>query len=117
MEAFKLPMREVRKTYKKSELSIMSWRSQETAALMRSRMHTNTPAASDENRPYVPSQTVRGVEDTGTAYKLPNDVNNGVPIPKKFFNADGDLDLSQATGREAVTYLKALGLNILDMGI
>lgn len=112
-----MPMREVRKTYKKSELSILSWRSQETAAQMHSKMHSNTPTVNGESMPYVPSQTVRGVEDTGTAYKLPNEVNNGVPIPKKFFNADGDLDLSQATGREAVVYLKALGLNILDMGI
>lgn len=112
-----MPMREVRKVYKRSELSIMAWRSRETAAVMHSKMHGNKSQAIDDNGSYVPAQTVRGVEDTGTAYKLPNDINNGVPIPKKFFNADGDLDLSQATGREAVIYLKALGLNILDMGI
>lgn len=52
------------------------------------------------------------VEELDDAYKLPSDINNGVAIPKKFFDGEGDLNLSKVTGNEAVRYLNAVGLGI-----
>lgn len=49
------------------------------------------------------------------SYELPKDINNGVAIPKTFFNNEGDLDLSKTTGPNAVRYLNAIGLNIPTM--
>jgi hypothetical protein len=54
-----------------------------------------------------------GVRESRDAYELPEGINAGVSIPKKFFNADGELDLRLATGDEAVGYLRALGVNIV----
>jgi hypothetical protein len=53
-----------------------------------------------------------GVVDLGTCWKLPDHINNGVPIPKKFFNEEGELDLRRATGNEAAAYLRGLGMKI-----
>lgn len=64
----------------------------------------------DSNRSY--NKNPNGVRETETSYILPSEINNGVPIPKKFFNEEGDLDLRRATGMEAVTYLRKIGIQL-----
>jgi hypothetical protein len=119
-----MPMREVRKKFTFSEIAIMSWRSKEMSA----NMHKNrspkerseeTPVHEDskplpdyglQHKP-VRHPSVR-IEETEDSYKLPSDINNGVAIPKKFFDDEGDLNLSKVTGAEAVRYCNAVGLKI-----
>jgi hypothetical protein len=43
---------------------------------------------------------------------MPQGINKGVSIPKKWFNEEGNLDLRLATGLEAATYLRKLGINL-----
>lgn len=82
------------------------------AANMSSRYaEANNKIASQQDNP-IQASSSNGVKETDHAYVLPRDVNNGVAIPKRFFNKEGEVDLSKATGNEAVAYLNALGLNI-----
>lgn len=114
MDSFKIPMREIRKKYAKSELVMMAWHSREQSFQMRQSRHTPArPQNSKQDKiqsGYVPSSGVRELEDS---YELPAGVNNGATIPKKFFGEDGEIDLRQVTGQQAVRYLQALGLNIV----
>lgn len=52
------------------------------------------------------------IVETDTHYLMPKDLNNGVAIPKKFFDAKGEMDLRLATGEEACQYLRAIGLDL-----
>lgn len=58
--------------------------------------------------------STNGIRETPNHYILPEGVNNGVPIPKKFFDKDGNFDLSLATGEEACAYLRAVGVNVMS---
>lgn len=53
-----------------------------------------------------------GVRDLGDSWQLPPNINNGVAIPKKFFDEEGNLDLRRATGPEALAYLRKVGINL-----
>lgn len=110
IETFKLPLREIRKRFRKSELILMAWRSQEISANM-DKLHSNTTQQSGTGYKgdYVNPNNIIETED---GYILPEGTNNGIKIPKRFFDEEGELNLSKVTGDEAVTYLNALGLNI-----
>lgn len=112
MESIGLPMREIRKRYTLSEIYIMGWRSKEMSQNMRRDRKglRSIPPASGPT-PVAHGKRVR-VEETDEAYILPEDVNNGVALPKTFFNKEGELDLSLQTGPAAVRYLQAIGLNV-----
>jgi hypothetical protein len=109
---FKIPMREIRRKFTVSELTLTAWRSKEMSANMR-KTRTNLPPPGNLG-PGYPEQPINPnqIKETENAYILPEGVNAGVSIPKKFFDKQGDLNLSQVTGPEAVRYLNALGLNI-----
>lgn len=116
-------MREIKRKFTRSELAIMSWRSREQSAAMAKNRHK--PVDRIEQPKTIlgelpdyglqhksvsrPASKVIEHEDS---YELPSDINNGVAIPKTFFNDEGDLDLSKVTGPQAVKYLNGLGLRI-----
>lgn len=52
----------------------------------------------------------RGIQETETAYVLPDGVNNGMPIPKKAFDEDGELDLRRLSGDQGAAYIRGLGI-------
>jgi hypothetical protein len=118
MDNLKLPIREIENTYTLSELVMMSWHSRLQNYNMSKRFAHNkaTPKLGDgktvtidSNRKYNPN----GVRETEDSYILPEGINQGVPIPKKFFDEEGNFDLRRASGMEAVTYLRRLGINLV----
>lgn len=85
-------MYEIEERFTKSELGIVSWRSQETYHQMSVKMKKNAP-------PMVPGvQTQKGIIPEG--------------LPKKFFNAEGEVDLRQVTGVEAWNFMRAQGITL-----
>jgi hypothetical protein len=106
-----MSMREIRKKYTKSELVIMSWDSKQKAYNM-SLVRGKKPLTASDAKTVTYEANVNGIRETATAYEVPKTLNNGVAIPKKFFNQDGEIDLRQATGPEALSYLRAVGVNI-----
>lgn len=108
-----------------SEIAIMAWRSREMSAAMMPRKKAKqtdqardpievTTDLPDYGLQHKPKPHGRVVEHEDS-YELPKDVNNGVRIPKQFFNEEGEIDLSRATGPQAVGYLRAVGINIPTM--
>ncbi len=91
-----MPLRQILKTYTKSELSIIAWRSAETAYNM-SQIQCQQPA----NVGKEPGD--RPVEASELEEKL------GPVIVDKFGGVDGEVDLRKLTGQEAIRFMKALG--------
>jgi hypothetical protein len=119
MDALKLPIREIESKYTLSELVLMGWHSRLQSYNMSKRFAPRPlPALTDGKEHNVTTINANinynpnGVKDLGNSYGLPNGINNGVPVPKKFFNEEGELDLRLATGPEAVTYLRKLGIQL-----
>lgn len=114
MDTFKMSMREIKKKYTKSEMLLMAWDSrQKSYAMKQLYSSSKTTKQSGVAKDSVTTTPARhNVRETKDGYELPDNVNNGVSIPKKFFNNSGEIDLSHASGPEAVKYLQALGINI-----
>lgn len=81
IEHFGMPIRELEEKFTLSELTITAWRSQEIAAKFEIELN----------------------EDDKTTKKRPK-------TKKKFVNKEGELDLSLATGPEAVQAFRSIGL-------
>jgi len=60
----------------------------------------------------LPPANITGVEEKGDFYVLDDEVNNGVPIPKKAFDENGELDLRKLKGEDAARYIRGLGINL-----
>lgn len=96
METFQLPLSEIEERFTKSELMIVGWRSQETAYQMDLQMKKGSSAVG-------PPQEARAMYNDPT---LPTN------LPAKFFNKDGEVDLRQVTGPEALKFLHLQGIDI-----
>lgn len=107
-------MREIRKRYTKSDLTLLAWDSQQKAYNMSKRFADSRRTALPEDR--KSQQALTGINsrivETDTMYLMPEEINNGVPIPKKFFDEEGNLDLSRGTGEEVRRYMEALGVSL-----
>lgn len=113
MDNLKLPVRNIEEKYTSSEIYMMGWHSRLQSYNMSKRFkHKALPEKSAGNGAYIDDINPNNVKDLGNAWQLPPSINNGVPIPKKFFNEEGDLDLRRATGPEALAYLRKLGIQI-----
>jgi hypothetical protein len=119
-----MPMREIRKRFTFSEMALMAWRSKEMSANMaRGRKkpdviptETQTRELPDYGLQHRPTaKPTVNVQETETSYQLPKDINNGVAIPKTFFDEEGELNLRQVSGPQALRYLNMLGLNIMPV--
>ena len=106
-------MREIQSRFTVSELAIIAWRGKEMTANMR-KDRPPVNFNSTQLGPGYPDQPINPnrIIETEDAYIFPDGINNGVPVPKKFFDEEGEFNLSKATGPEAVRYLNALGLRI-----
>lgn len=103
MEALKIPLREVRRRFTKSEMFIMAWRSTEQYHQMMKRMKS-------------PPKSLGDVGTNGKKRNIPSNAYVPEGVPDKFFDKDGNLDCSLVTGDEAVQYLNAVGIKIPVMG-
>jgi hypothetical protein len=110
MESLKMPMREIREKFTKSELAILGWASAEQAFFMR--RHRSTPVGGD-----------KGLYGSTNAQ---NEVSMGRPTPaeevleqrlgptvvEKMVDKQGNIDLRQLTGDQTLHYLRSIGVNI-----
>ncbi len=101
METFCLPIHEINERFTKSELFIVAWRSQEQHNHMKKRMAK--PEGSGQGE-YVVSRRRYGANDI-----LPDN------LPEKFFNEEGEVDLSRVTGSEARKYMAAVGIHFPEI--
>ena len=122
MDTLKLPIRQIESTYTLSELFILSWNSRLQSYNMSQRFQSaRTPALTDGSDKVTiidssysgNSGNPNGVRDLGNAWAFPDSINKGVPIPKKFFDEEGNMDLRRASGPEAVAYLQKIGVNLM----
>lgn len=96
MEAFHLPMREVRKRFTKSELGMLAWRSSEIAHNM---------GQSVRRSPVASEVAVSGFEEKQIALL---EKRMG-PVALKL---DEELNMNKLTGAEALQFMSALGIHM-----
>jgi hypothetical protein len=104
-----MPLRQIQKTYTKSEMAMMGWRSAEMSANMRSRV--GEPSK-------VGPRAVRDVyEAAGTAVD-PKELERieaklGPTVIANMQDEEtGEIDLRKLTGEEAMRYMGAMGIQI-----
>jgi hypothetical protein len=107
MESLKMPMREIRETYTKSEITVMSWRSQEMALNMRSKYHQ--PPNDGARGPQMPGNISPQLDYSGEYTGL--EQNLGPEIVAKLAKEE-DVDLRSMSGEEALRYMRCMGINM-----
>ena len=86
-------------------MTLLSWDSKQKSYNISKGMSRNSEKVARVANP-------AGVREDSSSYILPDGVNNGVAMKKKWFNEEGMLDLRLATGEEASAYLRGLGVKI-----
>jgi hypothetical protein len=95
---FGLSKREMEAKFRRSELIIMAWRSQEVSASLKMKTDgTDQPPVGKKRKTYSDAQVPRN-------------------LPDKFYNKDGEVDLRQVTGAEAYKYMMSQGVKLPIFG-
>lgn len=97
-----MPLEEVWERFTKSEMAILSWRSQEQYWQMKMRMG-DRPRRKQKVDKKAAQQLAKAREGSRLDYE-DELVDN---LPDKYFNNEGELDLRNVTGPEAIAYLNA----------
>lgn len=92
MESLKLPVREIEERFTKSELGVVAWRSQERYHQMSKRMKKAT----------------REMPSMGEKQEIDARMPSG--LPRRFFNEEGELDLSKVNSVDAAKYFQSIGM-------
>jgi hypothetical protein len=103
-----MPMRDIRKKYTKSEITIMAWRSSETAYQMRAEGNTH-------RRPNDAPGSMPGEAPTdlyGATQREKELEQRLGPVVQKLADDEGNVDLRRLTGNEALKYMAVMGLPI-----
>ena len=107
METFRIPMREIRRRFKRSEIAMLAWRSGEMAYNMsttRNKSHLERPNGAQTEYtgppPVHSEQEIRMLEE-----RLG-------PVAVKMVNEEGDVDLRKLTGDEALQFMSSMGIHI-----
>ena len=123
-----MPLKEIRKKFTYSELAILAWRSQEQRIQMHRRIHGDEePQRQYEDEPQsledIPEDVIRGKKKvvkeklkvvTTRSGKKRKDYGGAIPanLPDRFFDENGDLNLSRVTGEEAYKFFAAQGIKL-----
>lgn len=108
---FKLPMREIKRKYTKSELAVLAWRSQELAH----NMSQHSKRAS--RQPFVGAGRMRYQEPPTVDDVIISSIEKRLgPIADKITGDDGDVDLHRLTGAEAHAFFSSLGVGFGAIG-
>lgn len=94
-----MPLGEIRERFTTSEVVLMGWRSQEQAVQFKKRSGGSKGKQKGDSESY--RQQKYGAGDV---------IPDG--LPDEFFNAEGEVDLSKVTGREARKYMSLIGINL-----
>lgn len=92
-----MPLQDIERKFRKSEMALLAWRSQEQAVEMERSMKQPHAAQSDfkygpPSKPMVPGETP-------------------MAIPDSCYNEDGEPDIRKMTGNQAVAFMRAAGFN------
>lgn len=104
METFSLPLSEIGRRFTWSEIVMMGWRSQEQAYQLRSKRAD----ARDEDWQGKPPV------EQGKKKKPRKQYDGHVPenLPDRFFDEEGEVNLSKVTIKDAIKYMHAQGFKI-----
>jgi len=102
-----MPLAEVRDKFTLSEMVIMSWRGQEQYWQMKAKTGERPRRKKEEEEtdsPFVSKRTKKTIEKEKGDRVMYDDpsIDN---LPDRFFNEEGEFDLSKVTGPEAVKYM------------
>ena len=94
-----MPLQDIERKFRKSEMTLIAWRSQEQAAEMEKQFQR--PAASSPyTLPVAPPRSLARAGDTP------------MPIPEECYNEEGEPDIRKMTGNQALSYMRAAGFNL-----
>jgi hypothetical protein len=97
MEAVKLPLRELRKRYTKSEMFVMAWRSSEIAYNMGKLHKTEAPTP----------EKVATASQSAYEARLESQLGS---IVDKLTDEEGEVSLHGLTGKEAMHFMGSMGI-------
>lgn len=110
MEMFQAPLREIQDRFTKSELVILGWRSAEQAYKMRLRMHRPSKDE-DDDKPVFEGEAKTEAKAEGKK-KTYADADTPENLPDRFYDEEGEVNLSKTTLRDAVQYMNAIGIKM-----
>jgi hypothetical protein len=116
-----MSMKEIKAKYTKSEIALLAWDSRLKSYNIGLGLKDTSTGVSKGKLTQLPPPknypdnliSPAGVKETEHTYVLPEGVNNGAPIPKDFFDEEGEIDLRQVTGDRAAQYLNAIGIPLV----
>jgi hypothetical protein len=98
METFRLPLREIRKKFTKSEIILMGWRSQEQSQSLKKRLGDKPKSKGRQ------ASTDEKYKRDYSEYIVPDE------LPDRFYDENGDINLSKVSAADARQFLEAQGL-------
>jgi hypothetical protein len=107
METFRIPIREVRKRFKRSEIAILAWRSSEMGYNMS--VTRNKPILDRSNGAQTDYTGPPPVHSEQEIRMLEERLG---PVAIKMVNEQGEVDLRKLTGDEALHFMGSMGIHI-----
>lgn len=121
MEMFQAPLEEVRERFTLSEIVLMGWRSQEQAYKMHLRLHPEDEEEQEQTE--EPEWDVRRERKTVKTQpknkkRKRKQYDGHVPdgLPDRFYDEEGEVNLSKVKLNDAVKYLNGMGFKFPFMG-
>jgi|SRR5580698_293005 hypothetical protein len=105
IETFHIPLREVRAKFTWSELVLMGWRSREQTTMLKNKTG-NIGGGTTNDGKQKPGTNNKGRRQYAPWELVPAN------LPERFYNEEGEVDLSRVTGNDAVKYLAAIGMHV-----
>jgi ribosomal protein S18 len=114
MQELKMPLTQIEEIFTTSELAMMAWTSQEQSADLektsKKKKSIRQPRRKSPEELLAEDLTGEEIDDIEEIeYERPR------TLPNKYYNEDGEVDLSKLTGKEAVSYLAKRGMHFLPI--
>jgi hypothetical protein len=111
LETFKIPLREIRKMFTKSELVMMAWRSSEIAYNMEMR---TKDVRREINQPRSAPASITPIRETGITTEEERALEERLgPVAVKLDDGQGGHTLKKLTGKEAMHFMRSMGVPIM----
>lgn len=103
---------EVQRRFRKSELTLLAWRSQEQAQQIEWRMKRGMP-----QQPQMQLPTMEEIE-SGFKQQKESRLQTmfAAQLPQELVNEDGEPDIRKMNSMQALSYMRACGFNIPPFG-
>lgn len=107
MEMFCLPLEEIRDRFTLSEIALMGWRSQEQVFKMKRKMDRNR--TDWESQDYEPTEMPKTKNRSKPKKKKEYDGHVPEGLPERFYDEEGEVNLSKVKLQDALKYLNGQG--------